>query len=261
MPELPEVETIVRGLAPRVRGKTVGSIEFLSPRVLRGGPEPLIRGCEIQEVSRYGKHILLRFQTGTLAIHLGMTGKLLLDGEVTPYLRAELQLMGGSRLLFDDIRQFGRMDWSETLPKNVAKLGPDALEIEAKEFAEALAKRSTRIKSLLLNQEFLRGLGNIYVDEALFRSEIHPLTPASTIKREASKRLHRAIVDVLQEAIEGGGSSISDYVDASGNRGAFQERHRVYGREGKPCVVCSSPVERVVVGQRGTHFCPRCQRG
>lgn len=259
MPELPEVETIVRALAPRLQGQRVESARFLAERVMRGAPEPPLAGRTIVEVRRHGKHILLRFDHGTLAIHLGMTGKLLVDGEATPYLRAEFTLES-CRLLFDDIRQFGRMAWSETLPANVARLGPDALEIGAAEFVDRLRARRGRVKTLLLDQAFLRGLGNIYVDEALFRAGVHPRAVAARVSRRRAEALHGEIVRVLREAIASGGSSISDYVDAAGKKGSFQDRHRVYGREGEPCVECGTAIERIVMGQRGTHFCPRCQR-
>lgn len=259
MPELPEVETIVRSLAPKLAGVRILAARFLAPRVMRGAPEPPLAGQRILDVTRHGKHILLRMDNGTLAIHLGMTGKLLLDGAVTPYLRAELELEG-CRLLFDDIRQFGRMAWSETLPENVARLGPEPLEIAALAFVARLRARRGNVKTLLLNQAFLRGLGNIYVDESLFRAGIHPQAVAEQIPRKRALALHQSIVEVLQEAIAGGGSSISDYVDTAGQKGSFQDRHRVYGREGIPCGVCGSAISRIVVAQRGTHFCPKCQR-
>jgi len=226
---------------------------------MRGAPEPPLAGHTVASVTRHGKHILLQFDHGTLAIHLGMTGKLLIDGEPTAYLRAEFQ-MEQCRLLFDDIRQFGRMAWSETLPENVARLGPDPLEIAAAEFTARLRAKRNRIKPLLLNQEFLRGLGNIYVDEALHRAGIHPLAVAAKVTAKRAKALHAAVVQILDEAIANGGSSISDYVDTEGKKGSFQESHRVYGREGAPCTTCGEPIERIVVAQRGTHFCPNCQR-
>lgn len=259
MPELPEVETIVRSLAPALAGRRLLAAAFLAPRVLRGAPEPALAGHVVEEVVRHGKHILLRFDHGTLAIHLGMTGKLLIDGVETPYLRARFAF-DGCRLLFDDIRQFGRMAWAESLPPNVARLGPDPFEIDAGAFAARLRARRGRVKTLLLNQTFLRGLGNIYVDEALFRAGIRPLAQAARVSATRARALHAAIVEVLGEAIAAGGSSISDYVDTEGRRGGFQESHRVYGREGKPCLVCGAPIERIVVTQRGTHFCPKCQK-
>lgn len=226
---------------------------------MRGAPEPALAGQTVQEVTRHGKHILVRFNSGTLAIHLGMTGKLLIDADPSPYLRAEFTF-DGFRLVFDDIRQFGRMAWSESLPQNVARLGPDPLEIDAAAFTARLRAKRTRIKALLLNQEFLRGMGNIYADEALFRAGVHPLAQAAKLPRRKTLALHAAITDVLNEAIANGGSSISDYVDTNGQRGSFQDRHRVYGRAGEPCISCARPIKRIVVAQRGTHFCPNCQR-
>ena len=259
MPELPEVETIVRSLAPKLVGKRVVAATFFAPRVMRGAPEPVLAGHTVFEVTRHGKHILLRFDHGTLAIHLGMTGKLLIDGETTPYLRAEI-VVEEFRLLFDDIRQFGRMAWSHSLPENVARLGPDPLEMLAPAFAERLRGKRGRLKSLLLNQVFIRGLGNIYVDEALHRAGVHPLAVAERLSRKRALALHGDIVAVLEEAIASGGSSISDYVDTAGRKGSFQDSHRVYGKEGEPCQSCGGPILRIVVVQRGTHFCPKCQR-
>ena len=259
MPELPEVETIVRSLAPKLAGKRVLAVTFFAPRVMRGAPSPLLAGHSVLEVTRHGKHILFRFDHGTLAIHLGMTGKLLIDGETTPYLRAEI-VFDGLRLLFDDIRQFGRMAWSHSLPENVARLGPDPLEIPALAFAVRLRGKRGGVKALLLNQVFLRGLGNIYVDEALHRAGVHPLSVAARLSAKRALALHGVIVTGLEEALAVGGSSISDYVDSDGSKGSFQERHRVYGREGLPCGVCGAAIVRIVVAQRGTHFCPKCQR-
>jgi len=254
MPELPEVETIVRSLAPRLRGRRVVSAEYLAPRALRGTAEPPIIGHEVREVTRHGKFILLRFDHGALAIHLGMTGKLLIDGEATPYLRAEI-VFDKCRLLFDDIRQFGKMAWSTKLPG-----GPEPFDIDGATFAKMLRARRGVVKPLLLNQGFVRGLGNIYVDEALFRAGIDPRALACNVSVARAVKLHGHIVEVLREAIERGGSSVSDYVDADGQRGGFQEAHRVYGREGEPCVVCGRRVLRIVLGQRGTHYCAFCQR-
>lgn len=254
MPELPEVETIVRSLAPRLRGRRVVSAEYLAPRALRGTAEPPIIGQVVREVARHGKFILLQFDHGALAIHLGMTGKLLIDGEATPYLRAEI-VFDKCRLLFDDIRQFGKIAWSAKLPG-----GPEPFDIDGAEFVKMLRARRGVVKPLLLNQGFVRGLGNIYVDEALFRAGIDPRAIAASVSAARAAKLHGHIVEILHEAIDRGGSSISDYVDADGQRGAFQNQHRVYGREGEPCVTCGRPVQRIVLGQRGTHFCAFCQR-
>jgi len=192
-------------------------------------------------------------------IHLGMTGRLLLGGPAGKHTHAILTLDRGV-LLYDDSRQFGCLQFSEEFPPRVAKLGPEPLEIAFEDFAAALKRRKTRLKALLLNQAFLRGLGNIYADEALFRAGIHPQALACRLRGDRPRRLYDAIVDVLREAIAAGGSSISDYVDAQGRKGFFQFSHRVYQRTGEPCVTCKTPIRRVLVSQRSSHFCPKCQK-
>ena len=151
-------------------------------------------------------------------------------------------------------------NYGHGLPARVEKLGPEPLEVTLAEFAGRLKRRKARIKSVLLDQHFVRGVGNIYADEALFRAGIHPLAIGARLRPERVKRLHAAIVEVLTQAIAKGGSSISDYVDADGRRGFFQFEHRVYQRTGEPCVVCGAAIRRTLVAQRGTHYCPRCQR-
>lgn len=263
MPELPEVETVVRSLAPALVGRTIREAYFPAPRVLRDSPETRaerLSGAVIQAIERIGKNILFRLQDGVLVIHLGMTGKLLLNTTPGPYARAVFTLDQGN-LVYDDVRQFGRVEWSRDLPNRLAKLGPEPLDLPFPSFWERLRRRQGRIKPLLLNQAFVRGIGNIYADEALFRAGIHPRTETHRIGRQRAQRLHAAVVEVLRHAIEQRGSSISDYVDALGQKGTFQQSHQVYGREGEPCRVCGQPIRRIVLGQRGTHFCPRCQRG
>ena len=263
MPELPEVETVVRSIAPLV-GRRIVSAEFSCLRVLRGGdPHAMaarIRGRRIAGIRRCGKFILVSLEGGGyLVVHLGMTGRLLLDSPAGKHTHAVLTLDRGV-LLYDDSRQFGCIQFSEEFPARVAKLGPEPLEVPFEDFAAALKRRKTRIKALLLNQSFLRGLGNIYADESLFRAGIHPLAVPSRLQRDRARRLHEAILAVLTEAIAAGGSSISDYVDAHGRKGFFQLSHRVYQRTGEPCVTCGTPIRRVLVTQRSSHFCPKCQR-
>ena len=260
MPELPEVETIVRGLAPRLAGTRILAAEFRCPRVVRGRPEGIV-GKTIRAVRRHGKYIVIDFadSSSSLGIHLGMTGKLLMDHEVGPHSHGIITLDRGV-LIYDDIRQFGRIELSEQFAGRLDKLGPDPLSLAADAFVSRLRARHAMVKPLLLNQNFLRGMGNIYTDEALHRAGIHPRALGSRLNRERAARLHRAIREVLLESIETGGSSVSDYVDSEGRRGSFQLRHRVYGREGKPCPVCSTPIRRILVAQRGTHFCPKCQK-
>jgi formamidopyrimidine-DNA glycosylase len=263
VPELPEVETVVRSMAPLV-GRRIVSAEFRCRRVLRGGdPRAMaarIQGRGVAGVRRYGKFILVSLEGGGyLVIHLGMTGRLLLGGPAGKHTHAVLTLDRGV-LLYDDSRQFGCIQFSEEFPERVAKLGPEPLEVPFEDFAAALKRRKTRIKALLLNQSFLRGLGNIYADEALFRAGIHPLVVAARLRRDRARRLYEAIIAVLTEAIAAGGSSISDYVDAQGRRGFFQFSHRVYQRTGEPCLVCGTSIRRVLVAQRSSHFCPQCQK-
>ena len=263
MPELPEVETVVRSIAPLV-GRRIVSAEFRCRRVLRGGdPGAMaarIEGRRIAGVQRYGKFILVSLRGGGyLVIHLGMTGRLLLGGSEGKHTHAVLTLDRG-RLLYDDSRQFGCIQFSEEFPERVAKLGPEPLEVPFEDFAAALKRRKTSIKALLLNQGFLRGLGNIYADESLFRAGIHPLAVSSRLRGDRARRLHEAIIAVLTEAIAAGGSSISDYVDAQGRKGFFQLSHRVYQRTGEPCVTCATPIRRLLVAQRSSHFCPQCQK-
>ena len=260
MPELPEVETIVRGLAPRLTGRRILSAEFRCDRVIRGMPERIV-GKTIQSVRRHGKFILIDFADASpsLGVHLGMTGKLLLDGELGVHTHAIITLDRGT-LLYDDIRQFGRIELSDSFAARMGKLGPDPLSLDANAFITRLRARRAMVKPLLLNQSFVRGMGNIYTDEALHRAGIHPRALGSRLNRERAARLHAAIREVLFESIENGGSSVSDYVDSDGRKGSFQLRHRVYGKEGQPCPECGAPIRRILVAQRGTHFCPKCQK-
>jgi len=255
MPELPEVETVVRTVAPRLVGRRLLKIRCFTRKPWARSVRKA-EGQTVHSVRRYGKFILLELDQGLLAIHLGMTGKLLASIDEGPYTRAVLVLDQGT-VLFDDVRQFGSVRW---LRREPGKLGPDALAVTAEDFLRRLRARKARLKPLLLNQSFLRGLGNIYTDEALFRAGIHPLAMAARLTGQRGLRLHSAIVEVLSEAVAKGGSSISDYVDADGRQGWFQLQHRVYQRTGEPCVVCGEPIRRILVSQRGTHFCPRCQR-
>lgn len=262
MPELPEVETVVRTLAPKLTGRRILDAQFSSHHVVRQNFAELrkrVRNQLVRSVERHGKFIVITLDDGVLVIHLGMTGKLLMDVEPGPYARAVFTLDRGL-LVYDDVRHFGRIEWSAQLPARAAALGPDALTISLEDFRKRLKLRRTGIKPLLLNQRFLRGMGNIYADEALFEARIHPRAIAAALSKDRSGRLHSAMIDILTTAIRLKGSSISDYVDADGQRGSFQQQHQVYGRAGQPCPTCGTPIRRIVVGQRGTHYCPKCQR-
>jgi formamidopyrimidine-DNA glycosylase len=262
VPELPEVETIARTLAPRVTGQRIVNAHFYSRLVMPADPKKTVaalKGRTIQGLQRRAKFLIFDLGGPTLVIHLGMTGRLLWDGTPGPHTRAIFELDGG-RLLYDDIRQFGRIEVANALPARVARLGPEPLLISEEDFLALVRTRRGRIKPLLLNQAFLGGVGNIYADEALHRAGIHPRAVVERLGRRRVLRLYAAIREVLGEAITSGGSSVSDYVDGDGRAGAFQFQHRVYGRAGKPCPACGTPIRRIVIAQRGTHYCPKCQR-
>jgi formamidopyrimidine-DNA glycosylase len=262
VPELPEVETVARSLEPLV-GRRIVSAELRCLRVLRGADADemaaQLAGRRITAIRRYGKFIVVSLSRGYLTIHLGMTGKLLLGGAPGKHTHVILTLDRGA-LLYDDSRQFGCFQFSPEFPARIHKLGPEPLEVSFEDFAAGLKGRKPRIKALLLNQSFLRGIGNIYADEALFRAGIHPLAIAGRIRGARARRLYDAIGEVLREAIAAGGSSISDYVDAEGRKGFFQFSHRVYQHTGQPCVKCGTVIRRTLVAQRSSHFCPSCQK-
>jgi formamidopyrimidine-DNA glycosylase len=218
-----------------------------------------LNGSTILHLRRHGKQIHAQLDRGTLYIHLGMTGKLLWNAVQTKYTRARIQLDTGT-LLYDDVRQFGRMEFYEKTPQHLDRTGPDALSVDFDQFFTRLKERNRTIKSLLLDQTFVSGVGNIYADELLFRAGVHPRAGTSRISQYRAQQLHASMRAVLESAIEHRGSSISDYVDAAGERGGFQQLHNVYGRAGEKCSRCGTPIKRVVVAQRGTHYCPRCQR-
>ncbi len=236
--------------------------EFGQLRVLRGLPEDTaesLRGQRVEAIERHGKFIAIRLERGFLVVHLGMTGKLLVNAARSKWTHAIFTLDRGS-LQFDDPRQFGRIEYGPELPARVVALGPEPLEVSLAEFARRLKERRSPIKPVLLNQAVVRGVGNIYADEALFRAGIHPKRAASSLRKDRVAKLYAAMQEVLTEAIESRGSSISDYVDSDGRKGSFQLSHRVYRRTGEACVNCGSKIKRIILGQRGTHYCPKCQK-
>lgn len=247
MPELPEVETVVRGLRGVLPGRVVVGVEGVAPEV--------VLGKRIVGVRRYGKFIVIDFADGMLFVHLGMTGQLMLSEEAGKFTRGRLFLDEGV-VRYDDIRKFGKVFWSTEYPQR----GPDPLVLTGEEFVRMAKGRKTRIKALLLDQSFLGGMGNIYTDEVLFAAGIHPCAAANGLSKVRLLRLHQSMVEVLQAAIAAGGSSISDYVDARGERGGYQLQHQVYGKHGQPCPKCGATLGRMLVAQRGTTFCPRCQK-
>jgi formamidopyrimidine-DNA glycosylase len=283
MPELPEVETIARGVDERLRGDRIDSTWFgTKPEPFKSPAQEMaaeLPGRKIVRVYRVGKHIVFDLAGKPLAtakqqsvlqwiVHLGMTGRLLVadpETPVPPHTHGILHLASGRELRFVDPRRFGRMTLYGTnptrnQPERFEGTGREPLSITRDEFAALFRGRRTPIKAALLNQKLLQGVGNIYADESLFRAQIRPRRMARYLKRAEVDRLYTSVQTVLREAISLGGSSVSDYVDADGVKGFFQLEHRVYLRTGQGCLVCATPIRRILVGGRGTHYCPHCQR-
>ncbi len=273
MPELPEVETIARSLRPRLAGRTIAGLDLLHRPLLRtGGPRDLaaLRGRRVLSVRRRGKMLLVECEgRRTLVFHLKMTGQFLFaapgssrDKHVRLVVRFE---DGADELRFRDVRKFGFLLCLDGEPeaacRELACLGPEPLELSPEEFAAILRSRRGRVKSVLLDQTRIAGVGNIYADETLFEAGVHPLRPASSLRAGAVGRLHGSMRRILAAAVAAGGSTLADagYRDADGNPGDFQFEHKVYGRTGEPCLVCGTPIRMTRVGGRSSHFCPRCQ--
>ena len=299
MPELPEVETIARGLNQRVAGDIINSVWIGSkPEPLKSSAAEIVRtleGAHISRVHRVGKHIVIELansrgkrpktkeipnpQSAQWIVHLGMTGRLVIaepHAQTAKHTHLVAKLASGRELRFEDARRFGRLSVryepamdpqpSQANPQSAAQPihawagGREPLEINFEDFARLFRGRNTPIKSALLNQKLLRGVGNIYADESLFRAGVRPRRRAARVTSDELRKLHRGLQAVLNEAIVAGGSSVSDYVDSAGDEGFFQLQHRVYGREDEPCLVCKTPVKRVVIAGRSAHYCPKCQR-
>jgi formamidopyrimidine-DNA glycosylase len=289
MPELPEVETIARGLAKRVTGDRIESVWLGQKKEPLKSPAleiaATLEHSRIATVRRMGKHIVFDLETNQVRpaplsaksrkpnqtsksptraqwiVHLGMTGRLQVcepKAEIDKHTHAIVKLSSGRELRFVDPRRFGRLSVAKAADFDAG--GVEPLEVDLEQFLSLFHSRKTLIKSALLNQKLLRGVGNIYADESLFRAGIRPRRRASTITRENLGKLFLAVKEVLKEAIVLGGSSISDYVDVDGEEGFFQLQHRVYGREAEPCLVCKTPIKRVVIAGRSSHYCPKCQK-
>ena len=270
MPELPEVETIRNDLRPLLRGHQFEGTAIFWPRSIAvPRPETFTRqltGQRIEDIGRKGKYLVFHLSDDHLLVHLRMTGRLaLVNADVPPgrHTRVILYLDGGWALHFHDPRKFGRLYLLRDPTPVLGALGPDALADTLTEaaFATRLRQRRGRLKALLLNQRFLAGLGNIYTDEVLFVARLHPLRRADTLTAAEVSRLYRAIREVLGRAIQQRGTTFDQpgYRDAQGKKGQFQYELAVYGRAGSPCRVCGQPIQRLVVAQRGTYICPRCQ--
>jgi formamidopyrimidine-DNA glycosylase len=284
MPELPEVETIRRQLEPELRGRRIERLEVLDARWTRPIEPRLVEGevsgRAIESLRRRGKYLLLELEGGvTLVMHLRMTGNLLLidggdlvaavdEGDFRaaddPYLRARFLLDDGRELRFSDARRFGE---AFVLPSDrveerfAGRVGIEPLsdEFTIEAIERIAAGRRAPLKSFLLDQAGIAGIGNIYADEALWRAELHPLSPAGSMRREHVVALHEGVIEALRAGIDGGGASIDDYLDSRGERGSMQDEFLVHTREGEPCLRDATPIRRIVIGGRSTYFCPHCQ--
>ncbi|MGB8800065.1 MAG: bifunctional DNA-formamidopyrimidine glycosylase/DNA-(apurinic or apyrimidinic site) lyase [Candidatus Acidiferrales bacterium] len=273
MPELPEVETVARGLREVLPGRRVlsvrlGKTDFIDdPAAL----EQDLPGGTFARIRRLGKYLLLDLEPrktpaeeSSLLIHLGMTGQISVCPPGTPvelHTHVFLSLDDGRELRYNDVRRFGRMALlaNGAHERVLGGLGVEPLEVSEAEFRARIQARKSRIKAVLLNQSVLRGIGNIYADESLWRAKIHPEKIGAKLQDDELRRLHRAVQHILREAIRLRGSSVSDYVDLDGGRGEFQQKHRAYQHDGKKCYRCGTIIRRIIVAGRSTHFCPQCQ--
>jgi len=281
MPELPEVETVARGLRQAILGRriisvTLGKTDFIDDPVAL---ERHLPGRRIEAVERYGKFMLLRLSAvngenrvatngdaapASLLVHLGMTGQIAPSPAGQPlekHTHVCMLLDDGRELRYTDARRFGRIAYltKALLAEELTGFGADPLEVSKEEFADRICGRRARIKALLLDQSVLRGVGNIYADESLWKAKIHPARLGANLSRKQAHTLRRVLQDILRKAIVLRGSSISDFLDAEGEPGEYQRHHRAYGREGKRCHRCKTPVRRANVAGRSSYFCPRCQ--
>jgi formamidopyrimidine-DNA glycosylase len=282
MPELPEVETVARGLRRTIVGRRIisvrlGKTDFIDDPVAL---EQHLPGRQIDAVERYGKFMLLRLsaangvgsssangdaEPAALLVHLGMTGQIVPIIAAQPcekHTHACFLLDDNRELRYTDARRFGRLAYLSAGPlaEELRAFGADPLEISSEEFVEQTRSRPARIKALLLDQSFLRGVGNIYADESLWRAKIHPARLGATLRKRQAATLHRVLREILEKAIVLRGSSISDFLDAEGQPGEYQQHHKAYGREGKRCYRCRAVIRRAIVAGRSSYFCPQCQR-
>lgn len=269
MPELPEVETVARGLDQRMRGDVIESVWLTDKPQLYRQARPAeiaaaLEGAKVAGVRRVAKHVVFDLDKAKSThkqwiVHLGMTGNLLVvepERELRKHTHVIAKLRSGRELRFIDPRRFGKL----SLHTGFEGPGTEPLTIGLEEFVALFRGRKLAIKAALLNQKLLHGVGNIYADEALFRAGIRPTRRAGSLKRAELQRLRAGLLRVLKEAIAAGGTSINDYRDAEGAEGLFEIKLRTYGRTGQPCLKCKTPIKRIVVGGRSTHYCPRCQR-
>jgi formamidopyrimidine-DNA glycosylase len=266
MPELPEVETIKRELEKTVVGKKITGVSVFYPKLIREPKkEDFVKGLRnvtIKNILRKGKLLILELSSGkSLAIHLKMTGQLIYPGTGKAS-RVIFKLSNGKTIDFNDQRLFAELrlidNWRNL--KFIQGLGPEPFDLTLEKFKQMLAAKKTKIKPLIMDQTFISGIGNLYAAEALFRARIDPARPALSLSNKEKELLFKEIKETLQEAIKYQGSSVDSYVKLDGKRGNYVKYHKVYDREGKPCLVCKQSIKRIALGGRGTYFCPHCQK-
>lgn len=272
MPELPEVETVRRGLEQLVVGKTIASVTCRYPKMIVTGLEEFesrLPGQTITAMRRRGKYLIFQLTDNVLVSHLRMEGKYFYYADAVPerkHAHVFFEFTDGGTLVYEDVRKFGTMELLQEadLPAyfDSKKLGPEPREEDfiLPDFAQALSKSKKPIKSHLLDQTLVAGLGNIYVDEVLWRAQVHPARPSSSLAAQEVQAVHDFTIQVLAQAVEKGGSTIRSYSNAFGEDGTMQDYHMVYGKTGQPCPRCGTPIEKIQLGGRGSHFCPHCQK-
>ena len=264
MPELPEVEVITRELKERLIGETIADVEILWPKTFINKSTLRPAGRNIRSIGRHGKFIIFDLDRGSLFTHLRMTGKYIYsveEKERTKHLRVIFRFKSGRYLYFYDARKFGRIFFTENPEEILANFGIDAMDtaFTAERLFLFFKNRKRKVKPFLLDQKYICGLGNIYIDESLFKSGIHPETPCLKLSESRVIRLHANIMDTLNTAIRNMGTTLADYRTTGGGFGSNQHFLQVYGRSGEPCIRCKSLIDKIVSGGRGTHYCPKCQ--
>ncbi|MDD2371838.1 MAG: DNA-formamidopyrimidine glycosylase [Firmicutes bacterium] len=265
MPELPEVENVIRSLVKKVSGKIIINIEIVTPNIIYNRMEfkDLVISKTIVTLLRRGKYIIIKLSEGNLLIHLRMTGKLLYNGEVNKHTHLRFKFLDGDYLIYNDVRKFGRVSYLNNDELEVylnTKVGLEPGLMVFDEFKDKLMKKTGAIKKNLLDQTVIAGIGNIYADEILFASGIHPLFETKNLLESDLENLYNNIREILEEATIAGGSTIRDYVNGEGAAGAYQDTHKVYGKSGKECISCGCKLEKIKVAGRTSVFCPICQR-
>lgn len=265
MPELPEVENVIRSLVSKVSCKKIETLEIKTPSIIYNRKDfvDLVKDKTIINLDRRGKYIIIRLDKGNLLIHLRMTGKLLFNGEIGKHTHLIIGFTDGDYLIYNDVRKFGRINYlsdNELVIYLKTKVGLEPGLMSFDDFKSKVMNKKGPLKKILLDQTVIAGIGNIYADEILFASGIHPMTETIKLEDRDYLILYENIKEILEKAILAGGSTIRDYVNGEGTAGGFQDDHQVYGRSGKQCNVCGCTLEKIKIAGRTTVYCPICQR-